>query len=84
MIINGINAPDLIAQLPSSEVIVTDKGYGSERISKHIDARSAHSVIMRKRNSIKGNADPGRILYRKQHMIENVFARLKHYRAVAS
>ena len=76
-------APELIAQLPSAEVIVADKGYDSERIRKQIEAQGSRPVIPRKRNSIKGNADLDRGLYRYRHLVENAFARLKHYRAVA-
>jgi hypothetical protein len=32
-------APRLIVQLPSTEVIVADKGYDSERIREHIETR---------------------------------------------
>jgi transposase len=42
------------------------------------------AVIPRKRNSIKGNADLDRGLYKNRHLVENVFARLKQYRAVAT
>jgi len=34
-------APELIAQLPSAEVIVADKGYDSERIREQIEAQGA-------------------------------------------
>ena len=76
-------APELIAQLPLAEVIVADKGYDSERLRQQIEAKGAHPVIPRKRNSVKGNADLDRGLYRYRHLVENAFARLKHYRAVA-
>lgn len=76
-------APELIAQLPSAEVIVADKGYDSERLRQQIEVQGARPVIPRKRNSIKGNADLDRELYRYRHLVENAFARLKHYRAVA-
>jgi len=76
-------APELIAQLPSAEVIVADKGYDSERIREQIEAQGARPVIPRKRNSIKGNGDLDKGLYRYRHLVENAFARLKHYRAVA-
>jgi transposase len=33
---------------------------------------------------VKGNADLDRGLYRYRHLVENAFARLQHYRAVAS
>lgn len=74
---------ELIAQLPSAEVIVADKGYDSERSRGQIEALGARPVIPRKRNSIRGNADLDRGLYRYRHLVENAFARLKHYRAVA-
>ena len=60
-----------------------DKGYDSERLRQQIEVQGARPVIPRKRNSIKGNADLDRELYRYRHLVENAFARLKHYRAVA-
>lgn len=59
-------APEFIAQLPSDEVIVADKGYTSERIREQIEIQGARPVIPRKRNSIRGNAglDRGRYRYR--------------------
>lgn len=80
---NCTAAPELIAQLPSAEVIVADKGYDSERIREQIKTQGARPVVPRKRNSIRGNADLDRGLYRYRHLEENAFARLKHYRAVA-
>ncbi|EPM65067.1 transposase, IS4 [Pseudomonas syringae pv. actinidiae ICMP 18801] len=41
-------------------------------------------MIPRKRNSLKGNADLDKGLYRNRHLVENAFARLKHFWAVAS
>lgn len=76
-------APELIEQLPAAEVIVADKGYDRERIREQIDAQGARPVIPRKRTSIKGNTDLDRGLYRYRHLVENAFARLKQYRAVA-
>jgi len=77
-------APELIIRLPKAETIIADKGYDSERIRDTIELQGARPVIPRKRNSIKGNADLDRGLYRYRHLVENAFARLKHYRAVAS
>ncbi|PTQ78235.1 DDE family transposase [Nitrosospira multiformis] len=66
------------------ETIIADKGYDSKRIRETIESQGARSGIPRKRNSVKGNADLDRGLYRYRHLVENTFARLKHYRAVAS
>ncbi|SEJ49047.1 Transposase DDE domain-containing protein [Azotobacter beijerinckii] len=70
------SVPELIAQLPSAEVIVADKGHDSERIRERMEAQGARAIIPRKRNSIKGNADLDRGLYRYRHLVENAFARL--------
>jgi transposase len=77
-------ASSLSARVPSAEVIVADKGYDSEAIREHIQQQGAKAVIPRKRNSVEGNADLDLGLYRNRHLVENVFARLKQYRAVAS
>ena len=77
-------AAALIAKLPTAQAIVADKGYDSEAIREQIGQQGAKVVIPRKRTSVKGNADLDRGLYRNRHLVENAFARLKHYRAVAS
>ena len=77
-------APDLIAKLPEAKAIVADKGYDSESIREQIARRGAQAVIPRKRNALKGNADMDWGLYRYRHLVENAFARLKQYRAVAT
>ena len=77
-------APQLIAKLPDVEVIVADKGYDSEYIREQIVKKGAKAVIPRKRNSLKGNADMDWGLYSYRHLVENTFARLKQYRAVAT
>lgn len=77
-------APDLIAKLPDVEVIVADKGYDSECIREQIVKKRARAVIPGKCNSVKGNADMDWGLYRYRHLVENAFARLKQYRAVAT
>lgn len=74
----------LIAKVFSAEAIIADKGYDSEMIREQIEQQGARVVIPRKRNSLKGNADMDWGLYRYRHLVENVFARLKHYRAIAS
>ena len=74
----------MIARLLDAEVIVADKGYDSGYIREQITKKGARAVIPRKRNSVKGNADMDWGLYRYRHWVENVFARLKQYRAVAT
>src|SRR5690606_6259484 len=77
-------APGLITRLPDTKAIVADKGYDSECIREQITKKEARAVIPRKRNSLKGNADMDWGLYRYRHLVENAFARLKQYRAIAT
>lgn len=77
-------APELIAKVASAEVVIADKGYDSKRLREQIEEQDSRVVIPRKRNSVKGNDDLDRGLYRYRHLVENAFARLKQYRAIAS
>ena len=56
------------------------KGYDSEELRKIIRERSSIPIIPRKSNSKTGNADMAWDLYKFRHLMENVFARLKHFR----
>ena len=77
-------APDLVAKLPSSDYVIADKGYDSEELRKQIRERKAVPIIPRKRNSKTGNADIDWGLYKFRHLVENAFARLKHFRGIAT
>lgn len=76
-------APDLIDTLPKTEVIIADKGYDSETLREQIIQKASKVVIPRRCNSIKGNDDLDKDLYRYRHLVENTFARLKQFRALA-
>jgi len=81
---DSIVAPDLIEQLPDSDYVAADKGYDSESIRELIRQKNATPVIPRKRNSKVGNSDIDWGFYKYRHLVENAFARLKHYRAIAT
>ncbi len=77
-------APELIGRLPDSAAVVADKGYDSEEIRRCIEDKGAKPVIPRRKNSKTGNADMDWCLYKYRHLVENAFARLKHFRAIAT
>lgn len=77
-------APELIAQLPKSDYVIADKGYDSEDIREKIRKKGSIPNIPRKSNSKTGNADIDWCLYKYRHLVENVFARLKHFRSIAT
>jgi len=77
-------APELIKKLNDSLYIVADKGYDDEKIRTQISSQGSFHVIPRKTNSVIGNSDIDWGIYKMRHLVENLFARIKHYRAVAT
>jgi len=77
-------APEFIEKLPPSNYKIADKGYDSEEVRECIRKNSSIPIIPRKSNSKIGNADMDWCLYKYRHLVENVFARLKHFRAIAT
>lgn len=77
-------ATDLIRNLPKSEYIIADKGYDSDDFRQQIRLKKSVPIIPRKRNSKTGNDDIDWDLYKHRHLVENAFARLKHFRAIAT
>ena len=63
---------------------IADRGYDSQIIRDKGEAFGMSVIIPRKKNSIKGNKGLDWSLYKLRHLVENAFARLKHYRAVAT
>ena len=77
-------APEFIALLPTANSTIADKGYDKESLRDIIRQKSSIPVIPRKCNSIIGNADMDWGLYKYRHLVENIFARIKHFRAIAT
>lgn len=77
-------APDLVSTLPDGGFTVADRGYDSEALREQIKAQDSTPVIPRKKNSKAGNDDIDWCLYKYRHLVENIFARLKHFRAIAT
>jgi transposase len=77
-------APYLVASVPKAEYVVGDKGYDSEELRKQIEHQGSQQVIPRKANSKIGNDDIDFAIYKLRHLVENIFARIKHFRAVAT
>lgn len=77
-------APEIVSKLDSFDYLVADKGYDSEALRDQIRKSGAIPVIPRKSNSKSGNDNLDRWLYRYRHLVENIFARLKHFRAIAT
>ncbi len=77
-------APDLIEKLSRADHTIADKGYDSEELRELIRKKGSVPVIPRKSNSKIGNDDMDWGLYKYRHLVENVFARLKQFRSIAT
>ena len=77
-------APVFIEKLPTAGHTIADKGYDREDVSDTVRKKSSIPVIPRKNNSKIGNIDRDWCLYKYRHLVENLFARIKHFRAIAT
>tara|TARA_Y100000590_G_C15423262_1_gene902222 strand:+ start:286 stop:852 length:567 start_codon:yes stop_codon:yes gene_type:complete len=73
-----------IAEKVEGENFIGDKGYDSKAIRESAQAKGIQPQIPTKKNSKKPNPNFDRQLYKYRHLVENLFARLKHFRSVAT
>ena len=77
-------ADSVLDNSPVFDFTVADKGYDKEELREKLRRKNSVPVIPRKSNSKIGNGDIDWHLYKIRHLVENQFARLKHYRAIAT
>jgi len=79
-------APELIESLDleSTEILCTDKGYDSEKLREQIIETKTKANIPKKLNTKSDNDHMDWYLYKIRHLVENAFARLKHFRGIAT
>jgi transposase len=77
-------APEFIKNLPVADYTIADRGYDSEEIREQIKQKLSTPVIPRKKNSKTDNGDIDWTLYKYRHLVENIFARLKQFRSIAT
>ena len=81
---DSVVAQELVENLPQAGNIIADKAYDSEAIREAIKANGSNPVIPRKRNSRQKNASFCKETYKIRHKVENLFARLKHFRSIST
>lgn len=77
-------AGKIIEKVGKAEHFIADKGYDSEEIREQARASQMNPVIPRRSNSKKPNPEFDSYLYKLRHLVENLFARLKHFRSIAT
>lgn len=65
-------------------VFVADKAYDSQFIRDKVTAAGMTCVIPRRVNSVKPNPEFDSYIYKLRHLVENLFAKLKHFRSIAT
>jgi transposase len=76
-------APLLKAHLQPKAQVIMDKGYDSDAIRAYVNQLGGVAVIPPKANRVNKPAFDEH-LYKERHRIENLFARLKAYRRIAT
>jgi transposase len=77
-------AESLLEGAPVGDHVIADKAYDSRHLRQNIEAHGAMPVIPRRQGSVVGNVDMDWGLYKYRHLVENAFARVKHFRAIAT
>ena len=79
---DSIPAIDLLENAVA-DYVLADRGYDSKEIVDFIESRGAKPVIPSRGNS-KNPRIYSKYLYKKRHLIECFFSKIKHYRRVAT
>ncbi|WP_257234971.1 IS5 family transposase [Acinetobacter sp. 10FS3-1] len=72
-------AKQLIDTVGEATYLIADKGYDAEHIRIYAQNKDMIPII-----PLRSNKVFDKYLYKLRHLVENVFARLKHFRAIAT
>ncbi|EKO3895935.1 IS5 family transposase [Vibrio metschnikovii] len=78
-------AESLVDNLKEVNVFIADKGYDSEALRAYVDSKGGETVIPKRnygQDIDKESMDW--CLYKYRHLIENAFARIKHFRSIST
>jgi transposase len=76
-------AGQLIDQIEGQNLIA-DKGYDSEEIREKARRKNMVPIIPKRSNSKTPNPEFDKNIYQNRHVVENLFARLKHFRGIST
>jgi transposase len=79
-----LDRADVLLKVIAADTILADKGYDADqRVIEPLQQQGKTAVIPPKRNRKTARAYD-KELYKARHLIENFFAKLKQYRAIAT
>ncbi|MBS7829352.1 transposase [Wohlfahrtiimonas chitiniclastica] len=78
--------PELIkkVELKETKILNADRGYISEDFKTSLLKNGVHPNIPNRKNSLKDNRHMDWHIYKARHVVENMFATLKHFRGLAT
>ncbi len=77
-----VGTPELLEDLPF-EALIGDKAFDADWLLGELRKRGAEAVIPARRNRLDPR-EHDREMYKWRHQIENLFAKIKEFRAVAT
>ena len=81
---SDLEGADVLLEELEAEILLGDKGYDAdERVIGRLSEPGKTAVIPPRRNRIELR-EYDKELYKARHLVENFFARLKQYRAIAT
>lgn len=84
---DAVVAEELVDNLAAATNIIADKAYDSQSIRVAIEENHSTPVIPRQRRAKKKRGifpSLNKSIYKFRHKVENLFARLKHFRSIAT
>lgn len=81
---SDLDGADVLLEELAADILLGDKGYdAAERVIERLKSQGKTPVIPPRRNRTRLR-DYDKYLYKARHLIENFFAKLKQYRAIAT
>jgi len=75
---------DGLAETIQADVVIGDKGYDADKRVRAVLAAAGKTAVIPPRRNRKSPSSYDKELYKKRHLIENFFSRLKDFRAIAT
>lgn len=82
--VHDAKVADVIIDNIEGQYFIGDKGYDSEEIREKARSKNMIPIIPKRSNNKTPNPEFDSHLYKNRHLVENLFARLKHFRSIAT
>ncbi len=81
---NHIGAKLIYPAMPDAKVLIGDKGYDGDAFRDALNARKIKACSIPPRSNRTTPRSYSKSLYKQRHKVENVFAKLKDWRRIAT